>query len=111
MFELTFGKFSINLYDQSVWPLRGGGGAISETLVGGIYNYLTIQNKYVNLSFLVKVLVQKFVLGNSYGKITIRILEDKLVRFLVQESQSQSSSHDFLLFDTQSLPCISTLSS
>ena len=53
--------------------------------------------------------VQKFfVLGN--GKITIRILEDKLVRFLVHESQSQSSSHDFLLFDTQYLPCISTLS-
>ena len=32
-------------------------------MVGGIYNDLTIQNKYMNL-FLVKVLVQKFVLGN-----------------------------------------------
>ena len=47
----------------------------------------------------------------AYGKITMQNLEDKLVRFLVQESQSQSSSHDFLLFDTQYLPRISTFSS
>ena len=32
-------------------------------MVGGIYNYLAIKNKHMNL-FLVKVLVQKFVLGN-----------------------------------------------
>ena len=61
--------------------------------------------------FLVKVLVQKFVLGNCVWQNHNTNLEDKLVRFLVQESQPQSSSHDFLLFDTQYLPCISTLSS
>ena len=33
-------------------------------MVGGIYNYLTIKNKHMNLSFLVKVLVQKFLLRN-----------------------------------------------
>ena len=33
-------------------------------MVGGIYNYLAIKNKHMNLSFLVKVLVQKLVLGN-----------------------------------------------
>ena len=33
-------------------------------MAGGIYNYLTIKNKHMNLSYLVKVLVQKFVLGN-----------------------------------------------
>ena len=38
-------------------------------------------------------------------------MEVKLVIFLVQESQSQSSSQDFLLFDTQYWPCISTFSS
>ena len=64
-------------------------------MVGGIYKYLTIKNKHMNLSFLIKVLVSYWEI--AYGKITIRFFEDKLVRFLVQESQSQSSSHDFLL--------------
>ena len=45
----------------------------------------------------------KRILENEFWKTNFgkRILENKLVRFLVQECQSQSSSHDFLQFDTQ----------
>ena len=90
--KLITSEIVLLFYTRPVSPRPYSGRGL---MVGGIYNYLTIKNKHMNLSFLVKVLVQKFV----------------LVRFVVQESHSQSSSHDFILFDTQYLPCISTLSS
>ena len=59
-------------------------------MVGGIYNDLTIENKHMNLSFFSsEIRIGELPMAK---KITIRILEDKLVRFLVEESQSQSSS-------------------
>ena len=96
---------STSILDRTTESERG-------LMVGGIYNYLTKKNKhnYEPLCFQLTFQFRNAYWGIAYGKITIRILEDKLVRFLVQESQSQSSSHEFLLFDTQYLPCISTLS-
>ena len=77
-------------------------------MVGCIYNYLTIKNKHMNLSFLVKVLVQKFVLGNC-------LWQNHNTNFGRQISHIFCSrkpvSHEFLLFYTQYLPGMFTLSS